>query len=371
MAGFEASAQEQQVIKAVFSKADTQDLGVITGDEAVKVFAGSALPPTTLGEIWQLSDTENNGFLTETGLGIALRLIGWAQAGETPKKELIARVGPLPTIKGIPIPGVSSNPGSPMPRSPPPSLPARPVIPPLSPEDRQKFLRMFFQSGPANGLLSGDKARDLFVRSKLPTEKLSQIWHLADTHERGALDSTDFIIGMFLIQAVMTGQLQILPPSLPAGLYEQASGGAARPSVGSPLQAQFTGTSNSSRTASGFPQRAASPIRTQYTGQAPLEPQYTGTQPRITPQYTGQSQFSRPPAPPPPIRPQVTGQPFAIPQASPFAQPKWDVTPEEKAKSDQFFAGLDPQGRGFIEGDVAVNFMVQSKLPEAILAQVW
>jgi epidermal growth factor receptor substrate 15 len=91
MAGFEASAQEQQVIKAVFSKADTQDLGVITGDEAVKVFAGSALPPTTLGEIWQLSDTENNGFLTETGLGIALRLIGWAQAGETPKKELIAR----------------------------------------------------------------------------------------------------------------------------------------------------------------------------------------------------------------------------------------------------------------------------------------
>ncbi|KAG8715334.1 hypothetical protein FRC11_004637, partial [Ceratobasidium sp. 423] len=371
MAGFEATAQEQQVIKAVFSKADTQDLGVVTGDEAVKVFRGSGLPPTTLGEIWQLSDTDNNGFLTEAGLGIALRLIGWAQAGETPKKELIVRVGPLPTIKGIPIPGVSSNPGSPMPRSPPPSLPARPVMPPLTPDDRQKFLRMFFQSGPANGLLSGDKARDLFVKSKLPTEKLSQIWQLADTHERGSLDSTDFIIGMFLIQAVMTGQLHILPPTLPPGLYEQASGGAPRPSVGSPLQAQFTGTSNSSRTAPGFPQRAASPIRSQYTGQGPIEPQYTGTQPRIAPQYTGQSQFGRPPAPPPPIRPQVTGQPFAIPQASPFVQPKWDVSPEEKAKSDQFFAGLDPQGRGFIEGDVAVNFMVQSKLPEAILAQVW
>ncbi|CAE6423113.1 unnamed protein product [Rhizoctonia solani] len=371
MAGFEPTAQEQQVIKAVFSKADTQDLGVVTGDEAVKVFAGSGLPPTTLGEIWQLSDTENNGFLTDKGLGIALRLIGWAQAGEAPKKELAGRVGPLPTIKGIPIPGVSSNPGSPVPRSPPPSLPARPVMPPLTPEDRQKFLRMFFQSGPSNGLLSGDKARDLFVKSKLPTEKLSQIWHLADTHERGSLDSTDFIIGMFLIQSVMTGQLQILPPTLPPGLYEQASGGASRPSIGSPLQAQFTGTSNSSRTAPGFPQRAASPIRSQYTGQGPLEPQYTGTQPRIAPQYTGQSQFGRAPPPPPPVRPQVTGQPFAIPQASPFVQPKWDVSPEEKAKSDQFFAGLDPQGRGFIEGDVAVNFMVQSKLPEAILAQVW
>ncbi|CAE6514784.1 unnamed protein product [Rhizoctonia solani] len=368
MAGFQPTAQEQQVIKAVITRAGTQDLGIVTGEEAVKIFAGSGLPPTTLGEVWQLSDTDNNGFLTEAGLGIALRLIGWAQAGENPKKELAARVGPLPTIKGIPIPGVSSNPGSPMPRSPPPSLPARPVVPPLTPEDRQKFLRMFVQSGPVNGLLSGDKARDLFVKSKLATEKLSQIWHLADTHERGSLDSTDFIIGMFLIQSVMTGQLQILPPSLPPGLYEQASGGASRPTVGSPLQAQFTGTSNSSR--SGFPQRAASPIRAQYTGQ-PLEPQYTGTQPRIVPQYTGQSQLGRPPPPPPPIRPQVTGQPFAIPSSSPFAQPKWDVTAEEKAKSDSFFAGLDPQGRGYIEGDVAVTFMVQSKLPETILAQVW
>ncbi|KAG9093030.1 hypothetical protein FS749_015201, partial [Ceratobasidium sp. UAMH 11750] len=366
---FSATAQEQQLIKTVFAKADTQDLGVVTGDEAVKVFAGSGLPPTTLGEIWQLADTDNNGFLTENGLGIALRLIGWAQAGEKPKKELVARVGPLPSFKGIPIPGVSSNPGSPVPLAP--SLPARPVIPQLTPDDRQKFLRMFFQSGPANGLLSGDKARDLFLKSKLPTDKLGQIWNLADTHERGSLDATDFVIGMFLIQSAMSGTLHVIPPSLPPGLYEQASGGAPRPSLSSPLQAQFTGNSTGSRPGTGLAQRAASPIRAQFTGQAPLEPQYTGGQRRIATQYTGQSQFSLNPAPAPvpALRPQVTGQPFAIPQ--PFNQPKWDVTSEEKAKSDSFFATLDPQGRGFIEGDVAVTFMVQSQLPEAILAQVW
>ncbi|QRV89588.1 calcium binding protein [Ceratobasidium sp. AG-Ba] len=364
---FSASAQEQQLIKAVFAKADTSDLGVVTGDEAVKVFAGSGLPPTVLGEIWQLSDTDNNGFLTENGLGIALRLIGWAQAGEKPKKELTARVGPLPTIKGIPIPGVSSNPGSPLPLAP--SLPARPAMPQLTPDDRQKFLRMFFQSGPANGMLSGEKARDLFLRSKLPTDKLGQIWNLADTHERGSLDATDFVIGMFLIQSVMSGQLSIIPPSLPPGLYEQASGGAPRPTIGSPLQAQFTGNSTGSRPGTGLAQRAASPIRAQFTGQQPLEPQYTGSgQRRIVPQYTGQSNSAASSA----LRPQLTGQPFAIPQ--PFGQsqqPKWDVTPEEKAKADTFFATLDPQGRGFIEGDTAVSFMVQSQLPETVLAQVW
>lgn len=168
----------------------------------------------------------------------------------------------------------------------------------------------------------------------------------------------------------MSGALQVIPPSLPPGLYEQASGGAPRPSLGSPLQAQFTGNSASSRQGSSIAQRAASPIRAQYTGQAPLEPQYTGgRQARVMPQYTGQSQFSLSSTPAPALRPQTTGQPFAIPQA--FAQPKWDVSAEEKAKSDSFFATLDSQGRGFIEGDVAVNFMVQSQLPEAILAQVW
>jgi epidermal growth factor receptor substrate 15 len=94
MSGFNATAQEQQLIKVVFAKADTQDLGVVTGDEAVKIFAGSGLPPTVLGEIWQLADSDNNGFLTDSGLGVALRLIGWAQAGENPKKELIARGKP-------------------------------------------------------------------------------------------------------------------------------------------------------------------------------------------------------------------------------------------------------------------------------------
>ena len=43
----------------------------------------------------------------------------------------------------------------------------------------------------------------------------------------------------------------------------------------------------------------------------------------------------------------------------------------EKAASDRFFDTLDTLQRGYIEGEVAVPFMLQSKLPEEILAQVW
>jgi epidermal growth factor receptor substrate 15 len=58
-----------------------------------------------------------------------------------------------------------------------------------------------------------------------------------------------------------------------------------------------------------------------------------------------------------------------FPQSRP-TQP-WDVTPEAKATSDRFFAQLDPQNRGVIEGDVAVPFMLQSQLDEGTLATVW
>ena len=49
----------------------------------------------------------------------------------------------------------------------------------------------------------------------------------------------------------------------------------------------------------------------------------------------------------------------------------WDVSPNAKATSDRFFAQLDAQNLGVIEGDVAVPFMLQSQLEEAILASIW
>ncbi|EMD31714.1 hypothetical protein CERSUDRAFT_100179 [Gelatoporia subvermispora B] len=93
-----------------------------------------------------------------------------------------------------------------------------------TPQDTAKFLKLFLQCGPANGLLSGEKARDVFVKSKLPVDKLSQIWSLADTKNRGALDATDFAIAMHLIQASMSGQIPNIPSTLPPSLYEQAGG---------------------------------------------------------------------------------------------------------------------------------------------------
>jgi len=164
---------------------------------------------------------------------------------------------------------------------------------------------------------------------------------LCDTHDRGALDVTDFIIAMYLIQASMTGQLSSVPTSLPPGLYEQAGGAVSSHGTG--------GSMNIS--SPGFPQ---------VPRHTTLQPQLTGQASRAPPlpnRRLGHSGLAPTIPPFPGVAPQTTGQ--------------WDVTPAEKASADQFFDTLDTKHRGYIEGDVAVPFMLQSKLPEDVLAQVW
>ncbi|KAF9228776.1 hypothetical protein BS17DRAFT_691519 [Gyrodon lividus] len=336
---FTPTSPELALVNQIFAQADTQKIGILTGDVAVKVFGGAKLAPTVLGEVWGIADDDNNGFLTKKGVAIAVRLIGWAQKGEKVSQALLNKPGPLAIIEGVQVPLVPQGTGMSIPKSPPPGLPV------LTPQDKAKFNKLFQTCNPVNGLLSGEKAREIFVKSKLPVDKLSQIWSLADTQDRGALDSTDFTIAMYLIQAAMSGQLSFIPTLLPLGLYQQAGGGAvAAHATGGSAHPSSPGTTS-------FAAAIKQPlVQTNFTGQ-----------PNIAPALPSQ-------------RPALAGQNLAVPSfpgVAPQAIGQWDVTPAGKATADRFFDALDSHKLGFIEGDVAVPFMLQSKLPEDVLAQVW
>ena len=88
---FAPTPAEVAIVNQIFVQADPQKLGLVTGEQGVKVFAGAKLPPATLGDIWAIADPENNGALTRKGVAIAVRLIGWAQNGETPSSELLEK----------------------------------------------------------------------------------------------------------------------------------------------------------------------------------------------------------------------------------------------------------------------------------------
>ncbi|PLW09876.1 hypothetical protein PCANC_20010 [Puccinia coronata f. sp. avenae] len=342
------SSEERLAYPYLFSKADTDQLGVLVGEKAVAFFAHSSLPPTILGEIWQLADQDNAGFLTRHQFYIALRLIGKAQRGLPVNEQAISTPGPLCRLKGFPIPGLPSpsTPPAARPLSSTPLAASQSGQDPLytiSNEDRMKYSSMFIKAGPRDGLLDGDKARDIFIRSKLSFEKLGQIWTLADTQSRGALSVSDFCIAMHLIQLSMSGRLPTFPTSLPAALLDSATSSAAGSSF--PISRQVTGQQPS--------------ISGSLSSPSPLRQSSTGSM--IKPQYTGRSASG--------VAPVLSSGITSI-ISSPTAL-AWDISSAELAQSNIYFDSLDNNRLGYITGDRAVPFMMESKLPGEILARIW
>ncbi|KAF2202304.1 hypothetical protein GQ43DRAFT_439804 [Delitschia confertaspora ATCC 74209] len=322
--------EEKRAFSYLFAQADTEKLGVITGEVAVKFFERTKLAPAVLGEIWQIADTENRGLLTSAGFCQVLRLIGHYQAGRDPSPELAFRPGPLPKFEGLTLPSAPPPPPtfSPPPAGLQPQMSGGPIrVPPLSPAKVAEYASLFEKSGAQSGILSGENAKQIFEKAKLPNETLGRIWNLADTEQRGALGVTEFIIAMHLLASCRTGALKQVPTTLPAGLYEAASRrGPIPPPPGR--------------------QRPDEPI-------APIPRQFSGAAAQRT-----ASPISRMPYGTPPQSAQTTGN-------------DWLISPQEKASYDNLFSKVDTVGRGFITGEQAVQFFSDSGLPEDILAAIW
>jgi len=331
------TADEKRAYGYLFSQADKDQLGVVTGENAVNFFERTQVSPNVLGEIWQLADTENRGLLTKPGFCMVLRLIGHYQAGREPTAELAFKPSPIPKFEGLPIPGASaSGSGVPSPSTgafPPNALQPQgsgqpPIrVPPLDPMKVQQYSGLFERSGAQNGQLDGATAKAIFERAGLPNEVLGRIWMLADREQKGALDQTEFIVAMHLLTSMKTRAMGALPNILPPGLYEAA----ARRGV-------------PNRQTSGGP----TAIPRQVSGSS------AGNIPRT------QSPLARAPA---------YGAPPAQPAQS--TSVPWLITPADKGKFDSFFNSIDVQRRGILNGEQAVSFFSDSRLPEETLASIW
>ncbi|TVY75587.1 EH domain-containing and endocytosis protein [Lachnellula suecica] len=326
------TAEEKRVFGQLFRQADTEGIGVVTGEVAVKFFEKTRLEPRILGEIWQIADKENRGLLTPAGFGIVLRLIGHYQAGREPTPDLALQPGPLPKFDADSAPGASQAiqppPGPPPSALQPQGSGSGPIrVPPLAPDKAAQYAALFEKSGAQNGHLPGEQAKQIFERAGLPNEVLGRIWNLADTEQRGSLQVTEFVIAMHLLASFKSGALRALPNVLPAGLYEAA---ARRP-----------------------PSRQSSGV---VGSMAPLPRQFSGA---AGAQRTGS-----------PLNPAAYGAPTQFPQNT-GSSGAWAITPGDKIKFDGIYNNLDKANRGFITGDEAVPFFSESKLPEEALAQIW
>ncbi|GAA5872761.1 hypothetical protein JCM3774_005053 [Rhodotorula dairenensis] len=350
LAAYKPSSAERDAYNYLFDRADTDQLGVLTGDRAVPFFSHSALPPLILGQVWQIADPDNIGFLSQDRFGVACRLIAHAQARQktgAPRVDTddVARPAPQPpAFKGHALPDrlaqplhhqraastIHSPPASPAPASSPGAAPKQQQQPSaslnhISAADKANYARIFTSAlgGPQHAgptsLLDGDKAREIWIKSDLPFDVLGQIWALADTHNRGQLDLTDFTIGMHLLHLVLDGKLpsnaQGLPQVLDPALYKAAM--------------------------STLPPAAAAA--------GPTAP------------------AANPPAASAPQN--LSAQSF--PSGSGSNNAGWVISTAEKQESDQWFDQLDSAHKGLLEGEQAVGFFGQSGLGIEVLAKIW
>ena len=69
------SLQEKAQFDQIFAKVDTQNLGYITGEQAVGFFSNSRLPEDVLAQIWDLADINSEGQLNRDEFAVAMYLI--------------------------------------------------------------------------------------------------------------------------------------------------------------------------------------------------------------------------------------------------------------------------------------------------------
>ncbi|GJC95718.1 polya nuclease [Colletotrichum higginsianum] len=299
----------------------------------------------------------------------------------------------------------------------------------ITAQDQSKFETLFKSAvgdGPAT-TMSGDKARDLLMRSRLDE-----------------LHFPEFALAMYLCNLKLTGKA--LPSSLPDNVKNEVSSmvdiinfsiaedtgrttpgsnatgrSSTEPTIHQPqpqasnsqlLQAQMTGFPSQQQQGFGQnqglqPQQTGFPgINSQPTGMNPQPTGYTGPRPPMPPMPTGYGNSLTPGGGPmaAPLNAQPTGRPgqWGLVNAPATGLPNidalqarmmpqqgreqqnfttqglqgnavipWAITKEEKQRYDALFKAWDGLHKGFIGGDAAIEILGQSGLEKPDLERVW
>ncbi|KAK3313863.1 actin cytoskeleton-regulatory complex protein PAN1 [Apodospora peruviana] len=92
----------------------------------------------------------------------------------------------------------------------------------ITAQDQAKFETLFKSAvGDGQTTMSGEKARDLLMRSRLDGDSLSHIWTLADTTRSGQLHFPEFALAMYLCNLKLTGKS--IPSDLPGNIKNEVS----------------------------------------------------------------------------------------------------------------------------------------------------
>ncbi|AJQ03053.1 Ede1p [Saccharomyces cerevisiae YJM450] len=309
------SSQEQAFYNQKFHQLDTEDLGVVTGEAVRPLFASSGLPGQLLSQVWATVDIDNKGFLNLNEFSAALRMI--AQLQNAPNQPISAALYES-TPTQLASFSINQNP-APMQSGSATGNTNNTDIPALSSNDIAKFSQLFDRTAKGAQTVAGDKAKDIFLKARLPNQTLGEIWALCDRDASGVLDKSEFIMAMYLIQLCMSHHpsMNTPPAVLPTQLWDSIRLEPVvvnQPKRTTPLSANSTGVSSLTR---------HSTISRLSTGA-----------------------FSN-------------------------AASDWSLSFEKKQQFDAIFDSLDKQHAGSLSSAVLVPFFLSSRLNQETLATIW
>ncbi|XP_076257907.1 epidermal growth factor receptor pathway substrate 15 isoform X2 [Rhynchophorus ferrugineus] len=314
----QVAGNHMTVYDAYYNMVDPNGFGTVGGMDAARFLKRSGLSDVILSRIWDLSDPGGRGSLDKAGMFVALKLVALVQNGKDLSVNNLNEIVPPPKMGDIPIPKTQP----PRPTSTPliTSLPPSAVDWTIKPTEREKYDKLFDSLQPLNGLIPGNKVKNVLMQSKLPFETLGRIWDLADQDKDGMLNRHEFVVAMHLVYKAL--EKYAIPNTLPPELLPPAK----KNSIPTPL------------------------------GTAPLISRpLDGVKPDVPP-------------PPPTIQPML---PSTKPVQSVQPTIPWVVTSEEKSKSDALFIKSDVDKDGFVSGGEIKDVFLRSGVPQQILAHIW
>ncbi|KAG8176473.1 hypothetical protein JTE90_026076 [Oedothorax gibbosus] len=211
--------------------------GKLPGDKVRPVMLNSKLPMDILGKIWDLSDTDQDGYLSKEEFILAMHLVYKALENiPVPpvlppelisilkRKHSISAMGQV--LPDVLPQGIDNTMSSRIRRS---STPSSDIIGRgstwiINAIDKAKYDEMFHAlDTDIDGFVTGADIKDTFLKSGLSQPVLAHIWNLCDIKQNGKLNSEQFALAMYLVQQKLQGI------EVPATLYSEMIPPTLRP----------------------------------------------------------------------------------------------------------------------------------------------
>ncbi|KAH8366469.1 hypothetical protein KR084_010116 [Drosophila pseudotakahashii] len=234
----------------------------------------------------------------------------------------------------------------------------------VTPRERLKYQEQFKALQPQAGFVTGAQAKGFFLQSQLPPLILGQIWALADTDSDGKMNINEFSIACKLINLKLRGMdvPKVLPPSLLASL---TGDGQKTPSM--------TPRGSTSSMSPLDPLKGMVPPVAAVVPAPVVAPPPVAVAAVISP--PGAVDMAKVPAGPTPPSSNPPSRHMSISERAPsiesINQAEWAVQAAQKRKYTQVFNANDRTRSGYLTGAQARGVLVQSKLPQVTLAQIW